>query len=171
MPKMPRLSLWVNRKLSSPASAAAQPDQLCRHRHLSFSEARTFCRRPPHRCAELRISGIFSPKTGFSEAAASVKTGRLMAERQTAHNKKHRTPVAGGGVVLLSFPNQRLRRQLAVSDGQDQLSVRPAVPAFTVAVVIRAITFAGAVMLPVFTSLLTCLNCATSLPGVSVTTV
>lgn len=43
-----------------------------------------------------------------------------------------------------------------------------AAPAVTVAVVTRAMTVAGA--LPP-TNLLTCLNCATSLPGVNVTTV
>ena len=53
-----------------------------------------------------------------------------------------------------------LRGFTAMSDGLD--------PAVTVAVVTRAITFDGAA---VPTSLFTCLNCATSLPGVKVTTV
>src|SRR5476649_2829661 len=49
-----------------------------------------------------------------------------------------------------------------------QLMATAAEPAVTVAVVTRATTLVGA--LPP-TSLLTCLNCATSLPGVSVTSV
>jgi hypothetical protein len=52
--------------------------------------------------------------------------------------------------------------------GPPQPTLTAAVPALTVAVVVRATTVAGAL---VPTSLFTCLNCALSLPGVSVTTV
>jgi hypothetical protein len=41
---------------------------LCSYPHSRFPEARTFCRRPPDRCAVVRIQAVFGLYLGFAES-------------------------------------------------------------------------------------------------------
>jgi hypothetical protein len=54
-------SIWQPESPQPAPAGCFFPSSLCRSPHQAFPEARTFCRRPPDRCAELRIQAIFGP--------------------------------------------------------------------------------------------------------------
>ncbi|WP_374516811.1 hypothetical protein [Undibacterium squillarum] len=54
--------------VASPAVFPVVPAlDLCSYPHSRFPQARTFCRRPPDRCAVVRIQAVFGLYLGFAE--------------------------------------------------------------------------------------------------------
>ena len=69
-----RCCFFQYKGIANPLYPVLTSTACCRNRHLCFPEARTFCRRPPDRCAELRISGNFRRFQAISDLLRLPKT-------------------------------------------------------------------------------------------------
>jgi hypothetical protein len=86
---------------------------LCKYRHFQFQDSRTFCRRPPDRCAEHRISGVFEGKSNLQMFFRASPPGHAEAPGGDADrtNRKSRTSAAFS--VVSTFTGERLLRRIA----------------------------------------------------------